>query len=120
MSNGRVERAQGPGEATVIIEDTVVVIEEAASTGANTSVAGTVVNSTTILAAFADRLFATIFNDSSAVLYLSLGPVCTPTNFTIKMVAGSYYEIPYNRYTGIITGVWDSATGNARVTQLSP
>lgn len=72
----------------------------------------------TILASNANRLGATIYNDSSAILYLKLGSTASTTSFTIKMQAESYYEVPFN-YTGIIEGLWASATGNARITELT-
>lgn len=93
----------------------------AAATGTNTSVAGTVSASTTILAANVARLGATVFNDSTSILYLSLGATCTTTNFTVKLAAGAYYELPNDStgWVGIITGTWATATGNARVTELT-
>jgi hypothetical protein len=72
-----------------------------------------------ILAASGARLGATIFNDSSAVLYLALGTVAaSTTNFTVKMVADAYYEVPFG-YTGEIRGIWASATGSARVGEIT-
>jgi len=74
---------------------------------------------TLILAASGARLGATIFNDSSAVLYLALGTVAaSTTNFTVKMVADAYYEVPFG-YTGEIRGIWASATGSARVGEIT-
>jgi len=36
------------------------------------------------------------------------------------MVADAYYELPDDPvYTGIITGIWVSATGSARVTEIT-
>lgn len=95
-------------------------ILERPATGSNTSVAGTVTASTTILAANTNRLGATIYNDSTALLYVSLGATCTTTNFTVIIPASGYYEVPPadNPYVGIITGVWATATGNARVTEV--
>lgn len=94
----------------------------APGTGANTSVAGTTTNSTTVLAANASRKGATIYQDDTlvtgATLKVSLGATCTPTNFTAVIAPGGYYEVPFS-YTGIISGVWSASTGNARVTQLT-
>lgn len=95
-------------------------ILERPTTGTNSSVAGTVTASTTLLAANTARLGASIYNDSSAVLYVSLGATCTTTSFTVIVPPSGFYEStpPANPYVGIITGVWASATGNARVTEL--
>jgi hypothetical protein len=89
-----------------------------ATTGAQTSVAANAA-SVTLLAANTNRKGATIYNDSSAVLYLLLatGPASATAN-TLQIVGGGYYEVPYG-YTGIIVGIWASATGNARVTELT-
>ena len=82
------------------------------------------VTSVTILASNANRLGATIYNDSSSLLYLKFGSTASSTSFTVPMLgnstagAAAYYEVPAN-YTGIITGIWVSATGNARVTELT-
>jgi hypothetical protein len=73
----------------------------------------------TVLASNANRLGATIFNDSTAILRLKLGATASATSFTIAMAAQSYYEVPFG-YTGIIDGIWASdAGGNARVTELT-
>jgi hypothetical protein len=74
-------------------------------------------SSTTLLALNTNRLGATIHNDSAVALYVKLGSTASTTSFTIKMAADSYYEVPFN-YTGVIDGIWASATGAARVTEL--
>lgn len=75
--------------------------------------------SVTLLASNTARRGAMIHNDSSAVLYLKLGAVAAATSFTVKMSAGDYYELPSPCYTGVIDGIWDSATGSARVTEVT-
>ena len=92
-----------------------------AGTGTNTNVAGTTTNSTTILAANTARLGASIFNASTAVLYLSRGATCTPTNYSVQVPAGGFYELPHQNgvYVGVITGVWATAAGTAYVTEDS-
>ena len=87
------------------------------STGTSTTVASsaTVV---TLLAANTARLGATCYNESTVVLYLKLGATASITSYTVQMAASSYYEVPFG-YTGIITGLWASATGNARVGELT-
>jgi hypothetical protein len=97
------------------------VLPAPSTTGTNSSVAGTTSASTTLLASNASRLGASVFNDSTAVLYLSLGATATTTNYTVQVPAGGYYEFtnPGVIYTGIITGTWAAANGNARLTELS-
>jgi len=72
----------------------------------------------TLLASNSSRKGASVFNDSTQVLSLKLGATASATSFTVKMDAGDYYEVPYG-YTGIIDGIWVSANGNARVTELT-
>ena len=81
------------------------------------NVAGSI-TSVTVLAANTARLGATIQNDSAAILYLKFGATASTTSYTVQMAANSYYEIPFG-YTGILDGIWSSATGSARVTELS-
>lgn len=62
----------------------------------------------------------TIFNDSAADLYVKFGTAATTSDFTVKIPGGGYYEVPGpGPYGGIITGVWSSATGNARVAEVA-
>lgn len=75
-------------------------------------------SSVTLLSSNISRKGATIWNNSTAILYVKFGSTASATSCTVKMVADAYYEVPFG-YTGIITGIWASATGNARVTELS-
>lgn len=90
----------------------------ASDTGTQSNVAGSA-SAVTILAANTARYGAAIFNDSSAILYLILS-ASTPTSsvYTVQMAPNAYYEVPYG-YTGIIKGIWASATGSARVTEFT-
>lgn len=89
----------------------------AASTAAVTSVASsaTVV---TVLASNSSRKGGSIFNDSTQVLTIKAGAGASQTSLTAKISVGGYYEIPFN-YTGVITGLWVSADGSARVTEYA-
>ncbi len=91
--------------------------EKSSTVSAVTSVASSASN-VTILALNAQRRGATICNDSTAVLYLKLGATASTTSFTVKMLADAYYEVPA-QYTGIIDGIWASANGSARVTEIT-
>jgi hypothetical protein len=72
----------------------------------------------TVLASNTARLGATVVNDSTQAVYLKFGATASSTSFTVKVAAGGYYEVPFG-YTGIIDGIWVSANGNARVTELT-
>lgn len=90
------------------------------STAAQTSVADNAA-SVTLLASNANRRGATIFNDSSALLYVLLGSgPATTTTYTARLYSQGYYEVPAG-YTGIIVGIWasDPNDGAARITELT-
>ena len=72
----------------------------------------------TVLAANTARLGASVVNDSTQVLYLKMGTTASTTSYTVKLAAGAYYEVPFG-YTGILDGLWASANGSARVTELT-
>lgn len=99
-----------------------VVSQQRSSTSTKANVAGSA-TSVTILAANTARRGATITNDSTAILYLDLtGGTASATSYTVQLAGStasgvSYFEVPFG-YTGLITGLWASATGNARVTEF--
>lgn len=103
---------------------TVTTTPVAAATATLANVAGSA-SSVTLIALNTARLGATIVNDSTAVLYIKYGSTASATSYNY-VVAGSIggvgvtWEMPASpRYTGIITGLWASATGNARTNELT-
>lgn len=88
------------------------------ATSVTSSVSGSASN-VILLPSNGTRLGATIYNDSSALLYVKLGSVASITDYTIKLFPLSYYEIPYG-YTGEIDGIWNFANGHARIDELTP
>jgi hypothetical protein len=104
-----------PSVPVFIVGTSAVETRPSAST---TSSVNASVSSTTVLASNSSRRGATVYNDSTAILYLKLGSGSSSTSFAVRMSGGGYYEVPFG-YTGIITGTWSSATGSARVTELS-
>jgi len=99
------------------ITNTVPVKAVRAATPAQTSVS--VTNSTTsILAANANRLGATIYNEGSAICYMKLGSTASLTSYTLQIASGGYYELPFN-YTGAIDGITSASTAQLRITELS-
>lgn len=88
----------------------------AVNTGTQSSVAASATD-VTILAANTARYGASVYNDSSAICYLLVGSgTSSATNHTVQLNGGAYYEVPYG-YTGVLKGIWASATGSARVTE---
>ena len=71
--------------------------------------------SVTIFAAANGSNGRTVFNDSTAVLYLAFAATASETAYTVQVAAGGYYEVPWN-FDGVISGIWASANGNARTT----
>jgi hypothetical protein len=60
-----------------------------------------------------------VFNDSTAILYILQGQgTASATNFSVKLDAGDYWESPARAYVrGGLTGIWASdASGAARIT----
>lgn len=106
------------GGSSLTVDGSVTTSEAGAGTASLSNVNDTAV-STTLLSANANRLGATIHNDSTAILYVKFGTTASTTSYTVKMIADAYYEVPY-KYTGRIDGIWASdASGAARITELS-
>lgn len=70
----------------------------------------------TVFAASGDANARTVYNDSTAVLYLKFGVTASTTSHTVQLAAGAYYEFPQPVYAGQVDGIWASANGSARVT----
>lgn len=87
------------------------------TTGTQTSVASSASN-VTLLASNANRLGVVIYNDSTQNLFVKLGATASSSSFAYFAAPGGHVEIPYG-YTGQIDGIWASANGNARVTELT-
>lgn len=98
---------------------TVTAKETRAATVAHTQVSDTA-SSTTILASNANRLKATITNDSTARLYLRLeAAAASTTAYTVSLAQHETWE--ENTYTGEIRGIWatDPNAGAARVAEFT-
>lgn len=65
-----------------------------------------------------DAVNRIVHNDSAAILYLAYGAAATTTDFTAKIPADGYWEAPAPVFDGLITGIWSSATGSARCTEV--
>ena len=92
------------------------IIRQNSPTATLSNVASSATN-VTLLALNLNRTGATVANDSNQVLYLKLGATASTTSYTVKMRSSDYYEVPFG-YTGQIDGIWASANGNARITEL--
>lgn len=73
----------------------------------------------TLKAANAIRLGLTIFNDSTAILYVKFGTTASAADYTVKIAAGGFFEMPFPCYTGKIDGLWAAEDGNAYITEMT-
>lgn len=124
VKHQRVKLEWGPDGTANEVDDAdgkrLPIKTKLSSTGTATQVSDTS-TSTTLLASNSSRLGATIFNDSSALLYVLLGSgTASSTNYTAKLFSNGFLELPYG-YTGIIVGVWasDPNDGGAKVTEFT-
>jgi hypothetical protein len=105
-------------QQVVTLADKNGVLRGAADTVTQMSVAAAITTNT-LLAANANRQGATIWNDSTSILYVRLGTFgASATTATVKMVPDAYYELPFD-YTGAVQGIWVTANGAARITELT-
>ncbi|MFD9398344.1 hypothetical protein ACFWA4_05925 [Streptomyces sp. NPDC060011] len=84
-------------------------------TGATANVASSATN-VTLFSAVGNARGRTIWNDSTAVLYVKFGATASSSSYTVQLSPGAYYEFPQAVYSGQVDGIWASANGNARVT----
>ena len=96
----------------------VNVSRQAASATATLANVASSASSVTLISSNTARKGATIHNDSTQILYVKFGTTASATSYTVKMVADAYYEVPFG-YTGRIDGIWASANGNARTTEMT-
>lgn len=91
------------------------------ATGTITSVASSATD-VSVLASNANRKGASVYNDSTQILYLACSNATSSTSvYTIQVASNAFFELPPCRdgsvYTGVLKGIWASANGNARVTE---
>jgi hypothetical protein len=108
----RVSLTDGGGNSIAMLG------ERASATGTVTTVASSASN-VTILAANTSRIHATVFNASTAILYLNVSATAATTAiYTVQIAPNGYYEVP-NDYQGQLSGIWASANGQANVTEMT-
>jgi hypothetical protein len=87
-----------------------------ATTATLANVAGSA-SSVTLQASNSGRLRLVIVNDSESILRVKYGSTASATSFTYQLAP--FATLTEEMYTGIVTGIWDSATGSARMTELT-
>lgn len=120
----RVKLVGGAQNSTEAIEGTAafgleVDVTRTPSTSSATlsNQAGSATN-VTLLAANSSRKGAIVFNDGTSALYIKYGATASSSSYTFKVFANGLWVMPAPIYTGQIDGIWDSATGTARITEL--
>lgn len=76
--------------------------------------------STTLLAANASRKGAVIHNHASGGnLFVKLGAGASTSDFSVRLLPGGAFVLPFPAYTGLISGVWSViGGGSAQVTEM--
>lgn len=97
--------------ASVIVSPSIATTSTPSAVNASTT-------SVTILALNSNRKGATIWNNSTADLYIDFDSAASTSDFAVKLSAGGYFELPFD-YTGVISGIWSAANGAALVRELT-
>lgn len=112
--------AADPALVVAISPNNVVnTAETTSATSTVTSVASSA-STVSLLASNTSRKNAVFYNESTAILYLKLGATASLTSYTVQIPSQGYFEMPIGKmYTGAIDGIWSSANGNVRITELT-
>lgn len=117
MSGGLIQNQVWDGSGWIPLAGNSTGLTQARpTTGTQTSVAGSG-SSGTLLAANTSRKSASIYNDSTAILYVKFGETASTSSYKVQLGPNEYFEFPQPCYTGIVDGIWASATGNARISE---
>lgn len=120
-NNTMFGRTSGGDYKPMRVDDNGIVQTGAGGGSGGTTATGSAVAaataSTTLIAANTSRAGASVFNNSSADLYLKMGTAAGATSFTAILGGSAYWETPFG-YKGIITGAWASAAGSAHVSEV--
>lgn len=88
----------------------VVVLEQAVNS--SITAVNVLSSSTSLYTTTAGVKGVTVYNNSGESVYLTLGATASLTLFTVRLIAGAYYETPFN-YNGPLSAI--AATGPAEV-----
>lgn len=88
---------------------------------ANVNASGTAGTAVTLQALNAARRGWVCYNDSAVALYVKFGTSASTSSFSYYLSAQQTLELPsgITIYTGVISGVFGSTSGTARVTELT-
>jgi len=109
--------ALGAGN-TAVISVASVVSAPASATAPTVSTVAASLTSVSLLASNTARRSFVILNDSAFPLRLGRGTAATASS-AILILPNQVYEAIQPCYTGAINGIWTSATGNARIEEIT-
>lgn len=113
-----VQGIAGGTAIPVSVSGSVTTTVDKSTTSTTTSVVGATSN-TVVLASNANRLGATLYNNTSKNMYVKLGTAASTSSFTTVLMKGVFWEVTSD-YTGEIDAVWDTGVaGNVLVTELT-
>jgi len=120
VKHQRVKMEYGADGSATDVSDTSPLPTKARPSGTGTITrVNAAAASTLILASNANRLGASIFNDSDAIAYVACAASASTSLFTLKMLPNTGpYELPFH-YTGDVYATWASATGAAVMTEFT-
>ena len=118
INDGTNTAAVKAASTSAVAADPALAVAPRQAGTATLSNVGASVTSVTLLAANVARIGATVYNDSTALLYIKFGTTASVTSFTVRVASQGYYEVPFG-YTGRIDGIWASANGSARVSEMT-
>lgn len=108
------------GGTVVATQATTWTVTHTKSSSASHANVASSASSVTLLSSNSSRVGCYIYNDSTQILRIKFGSSASATSMVLPLKPQGVYEMPQvSPYTGIITGIWDSADGSARVTELT-
>jgi hypothetical protein len=79
-----------------------------------------VANTAFTLAARKDRVALSVHNDTAGDLFVKVGVNASPTDFSVKLVAGAFYELDQAYYIDdAVTAACSVIAGGVQVTEVT-
>lgn len=108
-----------PRSVAQLSQAVVFASDAAGTTPAYTSVAAAAVSTLLVAAALSPpALQVFVFNESTSIMYIALGPTASLTAYLAQVAPNSYFVVPAPYGLGV-SAIWATAVGSARVTVVS-
>jgi hypothetical protein len=72
-----------------------------------------------LLVANPNRRGLLLFNSSTQILYVKYGLTASATDYSFQIAAGGTFQAVGAIYLGAMDGIWASANGSVKITELS-